>query len=361
MQPSPASASNEAPRDSAGAQRAKASSTADRILICGVNWIGDSVMTMPALRAFRRSNPSARIALLVKPGLVPLWKLVPVANEILELYEGCAGTLKTVRAVRAGRFDKAFVFPRSFRSAAIPWLARIPARIGMPGHWRDFMLTGIVRPRERPDRTHQAYEYIDLLAGDGGDVPLELSPIALPEPVAAAARSRLAEAARPCVGLIPGAARGPSKQWPAESFIHLGRLLAEKDGCGLAVMGLARERDLCERVAAAIGRAAINLAGESALVEWIALLKACDLVVANDSGGMHLAAAVGTPVVALFGMTDPARTGPLGPRCRVLQNSQVRSRDIARNSAAARESLASISPEQVYEAARPYLQPAPRT
>ena len=322
-----------------------------RVLICGVNWIGDSVMSMPALQAFRKANPASHITMLVKPGLIPLWKLHMAFDGILPLHEGIAGTLKTAAAVRRLRFDKAFILPHSFRSAVVPWLAGVPKRIGMPGHWRDFMLTEVIRPLERPGRSHQAYEYMELLIPAAVDAELEPPHLELPEDTLASARKRIATAAEPRVALIPGAARGPAKQWPCEHFIELGRLLSEKKRCGIVVLGISREAALCEAVAKGIGPSAINLAGHTGLAEWIAILKACDLVVANDSGGMHLAAAVGAPVVALYGITDPSKTGPIGKIFRVLQNSDFRARDIPRDSREARARLAAILPEQVYGAA----------
>lgn len=321
----------------------------NRVLIVGVNWIGDSVMAMPALQAYRRLHPAAHIALLVKPPLAGLWKLHAVPNQILILREGFRGTLDAVRALRAAAFDQAFVLPHSFRSSFIPWLARIPIRQGMPGHWRDAMLTSVVHPREERSGEHQAWEYMTLLCPEAGGT-LDHPALSLSSDAIETARTRLAGTAQPLIGLIPGAARGPSKEWPTEHFIELGRALAKRHRAGLVVMGGPQEVALCTRVAEGIGRAAVSFAGKTNLPEWIALLKVCDTVVANDSGGMHLAAAVGTPVVALYGITDPSKTGPLGRACRILQQSTHRSRDVARDSAEARTALAAITPEQAFDA-----------
>ena len=155
------------------ASHASASNSGGRILVCGVNWIGDSVMSMPALQAFRRANPAAQITLLVKPSLVPLWTLHAGFDRILPLREGVVGTLRTVSAARRLRFDRAFILPHSFRSAVVPWLAGVPTRTGLPGHWRDFMLTEVVRPMGRPGRNHQAYEYMDLLMPAAAEAELE--------------------------------------------------------------------------------------------------------------------------------------------------------------------------------------------
>ena len=326
----------------------------NRILIVGVNWIGDSVMTMPALQLFRRLNPSAHIALMVKPHLAGLWKLHDAPNQILLLRSGWRDTLDTAHAMREAAFDRAYVLPHSFRSALVPWLARIPSREGMPGHWRDAMLTSVVRPRETPGREHQAWEYMDLLC-PGAPGPLEPPALNLSPDAIETARARLAGVAQPLIGLIPGAARGPSKEWPADRYIALGRRLVADHRAGIVVMGGSPEIPVCARVAEAIGPAAVNFAGKTNLAEWLAILRICDVVVANDSGGMHLAAAVGTPVVALYGITDPAKTGPLGQACRILQHAATRSRDVARDSAEARASLAAITPDEACEAVNGFL------
>jgi heptosyltransferase-2 len=158
-------------------------------------------------------------------------------------------------------------------------------------------------------------------------------------------------APRPLVGLIPGAARGPSKRWPAEHFAEIGKRLAEDRGASLLIFGAPSEFELCGSVAKRVGTRAQNYAGKTSLPEWAALLKSCDLVVCNDSGGMHLASALGTPVVAVYGMTDPAKTGPLGANARVIQDEGARARDIAQDSAEAEKRLAALAPARVYDAA----------
>lgn len=320
-----------------------------RILISGVNWIGDTIMSMPAIQTFRAANPEAHISMLVKPKMVPLWQMHSAPDEILELHSGLMGSRKTAATVRAGNFDVAYILPHSFRSAAIPCLARVPKRIGMHGHFRDGMLTR-VRPLGRDFALrHQAYEYFHLL---------ELAlPDRLPEPqltipveTLSWARHRLAAMPAPYTVLIPGAARGPSKQWPAGHYARLGRLLVENTKTGtILVMGSPGETELCEQVARDIGKRAASLAGQTNLQQWAAIMSCCDLVVANDSGGMHIASAVGTRVTAIYGITDPTKTGPIGPRSRVIQKGSVRQRNIPRDSEQARLQLLAITPEEVYQ------------
>ena len=327
--------------------------TWDNVLICGVNWLGDSIMSMPAIQPFKRQNPSCRITMLVKSKLVPIWAMHSALDDVIELRGNSVGTLTTAGVVKNHGFDRAFVFANSFRSVLIPFLARVPVRTGMPGHQRIWMLTHVIRPCAGVDSRHQSWEYADIL-GLGDDCgKLDIPCLSVPQTVV--------EKSRECaggikgenwVGLIPGAAYGPSKCWPAEHFIEAGRSLVRRGKFGIIVFGTEDEKDLCSKVAEGIGDGALNLAGKTSLPELAALLGLCRVVITNDSGGMHLAAAVGTKVVAIFGLTDPARTGPLGSGHRIMLKEGIRrSRDIKRDSPEAREWLRSIGPEKVVQAA----------
>lgn len=322
------------------------------VLVCGPNWLGDSVISMPALQLLRRRCPSCRITMLVKPKLESLWRMHSAVDEVIEISTGLGGTLRTARTVRARKFEGALVFPNSFRSALIPYLARVPVRVGTVGHGRVWMLTNVVRASARPDRGHQLWECLEVagVADDPGEPPPPR--LSIPEAARVQARERLQGGPKGIwIGLIPGAARGPSKQWPPGHFIEAGRRLLSSTPCRLLILGTPGEVGLCRQVAEGIGSAALNAAGETSITEFAALLSRCRVVVANDSGGMHLATAVGTRVVVVYGLTDPDKTGPLGAGHRVIRVEGVSaSRDIGRDSPEAREALRSIAPEQVYQA-----------
>jgi heptosyltransferase-2 len=327
--------------------------TARKVLVCGVNWLGDAVMTLPALTAFRARRPELPITLLVRRSLIPFWQCVPGFGPLLEFERGGRGTWRTWRRVREGAFDVAVIQPHSFRSAVIPFGAGIPLRIGAPGHFRDCLLTHRVQPSRGDGRRHQAWESMDLLGLDLKalpsppylEPPLEGGRMILKEAGLDPDRSRLA-------ALFPGAARGPSKRWPASHFAEIGRRL-EREGVRVVLAGTAGDRPVCDEVSDTMGGGGVNLAGRTDLIELAASLKVCMLVVANDSGGMHLASAVGTPVVGIFGLTDPAQTAPLGSRSRVVSDSSVRGmRDIVRNSEKAQRVLAQIEPDRVWNAIR---------
>lgn len=325
------------------------------ILICGVNWIGDSIMTMPALQTFKKQHVAARVTLLIKSPLIPLWEMQHCVDEIMCLEQGLAGTWHTVKRVSERHFDAAYVLPHSFRSALIPFLAHVPDRIGMPGHSRDWMLSKLIRVERLMRRTHQAYEYMTMLVPGLRDVDLPAPLLAVPSRAMEQANELLPEK-RPLIGLIPGAARGPSKRWPIDHFIAAGRQLCDQLQAGVAVFGSPAERSLCEGICAGIGSDCVNLAGRTDLQVWAACLKTCDAVISNDSGGMHLAAAVGTYVVALYGMTDPSKTGPLGTCHTILQESDECDRDIRRSSKEAQDKLALILPETVFNTVRDHLE-----
>ncbi len=343
--------------------------TDKRVLICGVNWLGDSVMTLPAVRAFKQAEPDLSLHILVKAKLAALWQHQPDIDEILLLESGWE-LLRTVRRVRERSFASAFILPNSFRSALVPFLAGVPVRRGVSAQHRTWMLTDVVDARRpppnspgddtscfSPDRQHQAWEYIGILGLD--DRIEELPPPVLETDSAAeallSARFGLSSDS-PYAVLAPGAARGPSKQWPWEYFVAVGRALTERHGMHVVVSGTGAETELCAKVAADVGENAISLAGRTSLEELVALLGMARVAVTNDSGGMHLAAAAGCPVVAVFGLTDPAKTGPIGPGHRVVTREGVpQSRDIPRHSTEAIACLRSIRPEQVIRAAEDVL------
>lgn len=326
----------------------------DSVLIAGVNWLGDSVMTLPAIHLYHRENPGARIIMLVKPKLRSFWLMYPAIDEVLDCAETVPGIVEAIRAVRRLKFDIAYILPHSFRSALVPFIACIPHRVGLPGHHRDWMLSRVVKHQSKfntmgSDRRHQCYEYMDMF-GVSEDSP-EMPRLTIPREILGRVQRRLAHYDMTRIGLLPGAAYGPSKRWPPDFFITTGRMLKDAFKCNILVFGLPSEGEICGRVASGIGTAAVDLAGQTSLPELAAMLSLCALVIANDSGGMHLATAVETPVVAIYGITDPDKTGPLSRNSCVLQDSSIRNADLERESEVATMSLNRILPEHVLEAA----------
>lgn len=341
MPVSPESVSSKAPHGAGSA----------RVLVVAPSWLGDCIMAMPALVAFRRRLPGVHVSILAKPSVVALWSLLDGVASVIPLKTGFKGMRETVQAVRADGFDFAYVLPKSFRSAWIPFVARIPGRRGMAGHGRDWMLTETVALSAEAEQGHQSLEMAEVFHVAHGE--REAPPfLCVSADVLQSAKTRLlasVPADRPVIAFFPGAAHGPAKRWPTDRFVTLGKRLASDHL--ILVLGGKGDAAVCAETAAGIGPAALDLAGQTSLSELTGVLSACRCVVANDSGGMHLAAGLGVPVVGLFGMTDPVKTAPVGTRNRLLTAEGVaRSRDIDRDSVEARKAMESITVESVHQA-----------
>ncbi len=333
-------------------------SAQQHILICGVNWLGDACMTMPAVQLFHERNPEVRITMLSRPFLEPLWAMHPAIDATTPIVPTVAGMREAIAQVRRSAPQAAYLFPNSWRSALIPFLAHVPRRIGQHGHHRGILLTETTPPSSRANDGHQQWEYVDILQLHDVDA-LPPPRLTIPETITQSISEKLPTAPGSLwIGIIPGAARGPSKQWPATHFAEAARQIAKQHPCRYAILGTAAEAPLCEGIAAELGDAAISLAGKTSIPELIAALDLCDVVLCNDSGGMHLAAAAGTAVVAIYGITDPGKTGPLGSRHTLICAEGVTaSRAVPRDSPEARDALQSITPARVSQAALNILTP----
>jgi heptosyltransferase-2 len=304
-----------------------------KILIRATNWVGDAVMSLPAIRAVRARFPEAEIAVLARPWVAGLYARETSIQRVIPYtaapgFRGWGGKLRAARSLRREKFDCAILLQNAFEAAAIAWLAGIPRRIGYDRDGRRALLTDpipVPGPGEIP--RHERFYYLEMLrrAGIIADLP-EQSDIRL-EGAEAAARDgarRMAERdiALPVIGVSPGAAYGTAKQWLPERFAEAALEVARAQGGSVVLFGSTGERDLCETVAQSIRQAGVNacnLAGQTTLGEFVDLAAACRVFLTNDSGAMHIASALGVPTVAVFGATDDATTGPTGPLARVVR------------------------------------------
>ena len=298
----------------------------DRILVRATNWVGDAVMSLPALRALRERFPTARITLLARPWVADLYRretwcddLIPYSPRTL------AEKFAVGRGLAAQRFDSAILLQNAFEAAAIAVLARIPERIGYARDGRGLLLTKAVRtPKAGEIPPHERFYYLELLkrAGIIEKIP-ECDRIRLEGADQAKAagleRFRALGLGETVIGVSPGAAYGTAKRWLPERFAEAANRVAAELGASAAVFGSASERALCESVASAIKVPVKNLAGETGLGEYIELAAACRVYLTNDSGAMHIASALGLPTVAIFGATNHVTTGPTGPLARVVR------------------------------------------
>ena len=304
-----------------------------RILIRATNWVGDAVMSLPAIRAVRARFPDAQITVLARPWVADLYARETAINRVIP-YSAASGfrhlsaKLRAARVLHAERFDCAILLQNAFEAAAIAWLAGIPRRIGYARDGRSVLLTDpIPVPKPGDIALHQRFYYLELLrrAHLIDELPdVEAIRLEGREAVADEGRRRFGERglALPVIGVSPGAAYGNAKRWLPERFAEAALEVAGSCGASVAVFGSPGERKLCQLVADMIERGGVrvsNLAGETALREFIEMAAACRVFLTNDSGAMHIASAAGVPTVAVFGATDDSATGPTGPLARVVR------------------------------------------
>jgi heptosyltransferase-2 len=301
-----------------------------RLVILAPNWLGDAVMALPAIADVRRVTPGASIAIAARPIIAPLFGLVPTIDEVIVLpHVASLRDPRSWRALGAGladrQFDTALLLPNSMHAAIVAARARIPERWGYRAGWRSGLLTRAVR---RTSGLHQVEYYQQLVHALGfPNGPLE--PGVIVPPAAREAARRVLEQAgwdgrTPLVAFAPGAAYGGAKRWPPASFAELATALAA-DGVRSVMIGSAADAPTGRDVLSALGSQGsvgplTNLIGSTDLATLAGVLSHCRALVTNDSGAMHLGAAVGISVTAVFGPTDERATRPLGDAHRVVLN-----------------------------------------
>jgi heptosyltransferase II len=284
-----------------------------RLLVRAPNWLGDVILSLAAVRDLRRAFPAARIEVLARPSVAGLYGAVGEVDAVRE----SRGWRSDAAALR-GAFDAAVLLPNSFGSALAPFLARIPQRWGYATDGRGPLLTRRARVPPAVRGRSQVYYYRAMLAGLGLDVtsPPETS---LACPAAWAEKAQGLLGAGEWIGVTPGAAFGSAKRWLAPRFAAAADRLARRLGAQVAVLGAPSERALGDEVAGALTAPARNLCGQTTLPDLAGVLSRLRLLVTNDSGPMHVAAALGVPLVAVFGPTDWRETAPVGEAHRLVR------------------------------------------
>ena len=304
-------------------------------------------MAMPALQRLREAHPQARITLLTPQKLNDLWTGSPFIDTTFPIVSG-ENLWSVAQRLRQGRFDLGLVLPNSPRSALELWFGRVPVRIGYSGSWRDLFLSNVVQPAAGfvpmhkrsaceirrlirsgatsspppPSSAHHIHHYLRLAAATGASS----NPVAPFIPVSEEELMNVRQTlgipvdlpGKPLLGLNAGAEYGPAKRWPTENFVATAREVQRRTGAVWVLFGgpgdiplvTEVERGLREGGSSPYLGQVVNLAGRTTLRELVAALRACRLLLTNDTGPMHVAAAVGTRVVALFGSTSPELTGP---------------------------------------------------
>lgn len=294
-----------------------------KILIRATNWIGDAIMTTPAVRTIRQNFPKAEISILVHPWVADVFSASPYIDRIIpyqkrSAHSGLSGMRRLSRELRRQNFDLAILLQNAFEAALIVRLAGIPLRLGYSRDCRGMLLSHAIGLKKQRKKIHQVHYYQGLLT----DAGLKLGPDELFLQVSQADRDSAARFINtqegPLIGLNPGAAYGPAKRWPAEKYADLARMVEQKYQARVMVFGTNDDR----QTAAVIARSCkeiIDLTGRTTLAEAMALIDQCQVFVTNDSGLMHVAAALKTPLAAIFGSTNPITTGPFSENNIILR------------------------------------------
>ena len=303
-----------------------------KLLIRATNWVGDAIMALPALRLVRERFPEAHIAILALPYVAKIYDRQGIADELMVYdrkgeHSGLRGRSRLAAALRAKKFDTALLLQNAFDAAWIAWRGGIPERIGYDRDARGLLLTqAIPVPKRGEIPAHEKYYYLELLRRAGWlDKLPEIPEISLrvadedSQRAEGKLRSLGVRAGALRIAVAAGASYGSAKCWPPERFAEaLNQMRRERDA-DVILFGTPAEAVVAAAIAGALGQPALDLTGKTLIGELPALLKCCSVFLGNDSGAMHVAAAVGLPVVAVFGPTDPDGTAPVTRRCTVVQ------------------------------------------
>ncbi len=320
-----------------------------RILVRATNWLGDAVMCLPALEALRKAHPAAHIAILGPAWIGDLYRGESFCDEAIAYPKergarNLAGKWRLARSLR-GRFDVAILLQNAFEAAAFARSAGIPRRVGFDRDARGWLLTEAI-----PTATvgHERFYYLELLLRAGligaydAESPIRLNGVAR------------REFGGRVIGVSPGAAFGSAKRWYPERFAEAAAIVAMERGASVALFGSDAERDIVgivERDLGARGVAVENYAGRTGLREFMELCAGCELMLTNDSGAMHVAYAVGTLSVTVFGSTDPIGTGPVGEMARIVREPVECSPCKLRECPIDHRCMTRISPQRVAQTA----------
>jgi heptosyltransferase-2 len=327
-----------------------------KILIRSPNWVGDAVMSLPAVSSVCAKIPEAEVVILAKPWVGDLFREQPGIRGVISyrspgVHEGVRGRWRLSRELKQGRFDVALHLPNSLDSALISFLAGIPRRAGYNTDGRGVFLTHRVPVNGRVKQEHQVEYYRHLIRSLGIE-PTERIPSlqvsrGRKEEAEGILRS-LSGGSGPFVGISPGAQYGSAKEWFAERFGELALRISREIGARLLVLGSAGDRTAASRIGEIAGSAAVDLCGKTTLAQALALIARCRVFVTNDSGLMHAASALAVPLVAIFGSTDPRRTGPLGRHSRVVYKPLPCAPCLKTECPRKRECMEAITVEEVF-------------
>jgi heptosyltransferase-2 len=344
-------------------------------MVRATNWVGDAIMALPALRAVRAKFADAHIAIVARPYVADIYRGQGVCDELITYdprggEKGIGGRERLAARLRAEKFDAALLLQNAFDAAWLAWRAGIPERIGYARDGRGILLTkSIAVPKAGEIPAHEQFYYLELVRRAGwaervdGEREISLSisrdagEAAEEKLIAAGVRSgtQADGAGTLRVAIGAGASYGSAKCWLPERFAEVANQLMAESDAEIILFGTANETAVSNAIIAGMKLKPVDLTGETAIADLPALLSRCQLFIGNDSGAMHVASAVGLPVVAIFGPTDPLGTAPVTPKCTIVQEKPYCSPCFLRRCPTDHRCMKNVSVESVTSAARAWL------
>ncbi len=331
-----------------------------RVVVRGTNWVGDAVMTVPALRELRRVLPDAHITLVSRPGTADIFVDADFVDELL-VYDrtGLGSTWTQASEWRRRGFDLALLFQNAFEAAAIAFLARVPRRIGYDADRRGMLLTQPIPAPAWKDERHEIFYYLNLVAElerilygaavVGSNQPQFALAVSIDRQHRAKEflRGHGLRADAPLVLLCPGSINSRAKRWPAERYAAVADHFA-KAGASVALVGSPAEMEVSNEVSRQARNTLVVLTGKTSVAEVTALISVADVLITNDTGPAHIGAAVGTPTLVIFGPTNPLTTRPFAPNTEIIRQKPDCAPCMLRDCPIDHRCMTAISPEEVF-------------
>jgi heptosyltransferase-2 len=338
----------------------------DKILIRGTNWIGDAILTIPAIASIRATYPQSHIAVLAKPWLADIYKLFAAADEIIiyeKKYDNAPGVFRLAQMLRKRKFDAAILLQNAIEAAIMSCAAGIPVRAGYESDGRGILLTHRVKRSKEIRKLHQIDYYLEMVKALGCvsvNKEMHLETKINQVDAQSALRKYIADYQKPLVGFAPGASYGAAKKWFPERFAAVADKIAAAFDSPIILLGGKSDANTAEEVRKSAHTGLINLAGKTDLKEAVYLISRCRLFISNDSGLMHIAGALNIPTIAIFGSTNPATTSPTGNQSIVMRRGVPCSPCLKKTCPTDFRCMDLITVDNVYDAAYNLLKENPK-
>jgi heptosyltransferase II len=299
----------------------------EKILIRGTNWIGDAIMTLPAVASVRAAYPQAHLAILAKPPMADIYELFSAADKIIPYenkFDNPLGVFRLAYELRHQKFDAAILLQNAIEAAIIAVAAGIKVRAGYNSDGRGFLLTHAIRRTNEIFKVHQIDYYLEMVKALGCanvDRAMHLETYIPPATAREVLRQYIPQNDKPMIGIAPGATYGPAKRWLPDKFAAAADRLGVDLNAQVILFGGKTDWDTTEQVRKLASTNMINLAGKTTLQEAIYIISQCRLFISNDSGLMHVAGALNIPTVAIFGSTNPVTTSPPGEKTMLVRKA----------------------------------------